>query len=304
MKKIESIYGPLVDIVAPAWKCHPDDLKKGMELILSWGLHSRYPKNIFSKKSMFSQEDDLRFQFLKSALFNSDSDFVWCVRGGFGSMKLIPSLLRLRKPDKRKLFIGLSDISSLHLFLNQIWNWPSIHGPMLDRLGANPPPLKYRNELKDLVTGRKDKITFANLKPLNTAARNKQKISGRVTGGNLKTLQASLGTKIEWQTRGKILFLEEIGERGYRIDRVFEHFKQLGLWAQPKALIFGDFTGGAEPSGKDFVPRVLKEFAESQKFPVYRGIQCGHGIIQRPVPFNTLSFLESDQLTCAWPKIL
>ncbi len=301
---MKSIYGPLVDIVAPAWKCHPDDLKKGMELILSWGLHSRHPKNIFNKNSLFSQDDETRFQFLKMALSNTESDYVWCVRGGFGSIRLIPSLLKMRKPVKEKLFIGLSDITSLHLFLNQVWNWPTLHGPMLDRLGSKPPPLKFQKELRDLVTGHKNEIAFSNLKPLNAAARKAGRIKGQVCGGNLITLQSSIGTKIEWQTKNKILFIEEIGERGYRVDRVFEHFKQLGMWSQPKALIFGDFTGGSEPNGKDYVPRVLKEFSESQKFPIFKGIQSGHGVIQRPVPFNTDSVLEKNTLICSWPKIL
>ncbi len=301
---MKSVYGPLVDIVAPAWKCHPDDLKKGMELILSWGLHSRHPKNIFNQKSLFSQDDETRFEFLKRALTNAESDYVWCVRGGFGSIRLIPALLKMRKQKNKKLFIGLSDISTLHLFLNQIWDWPSIHGPMLDRLGSKPPPIKYQKELRDLVTGQTSEIAFENLKPLNTAANSHSKLKGKVSGGNLITLQSSIGTEIEWQTNNKILFLEEIGERAYRIDRVLEHFRQIGKWAKPKALVFGDFTGGAEPSGKDFVPRVLKEFADSQKFPVYKGIRSGHGVIQRPVPFNTESTLERGTLICSWPKIL
>lgn len=298
-----TVYGPLVDIVAPGWQCRPEDLKKGMELILEWGLHSRHPKNIFDKKSLFSQDDETRFQFLKTALTNSESDFVWCVRGGFGSMRLIPKLLKLKKPANKKVFIGLSDITTLHLFLNQVWNWPTIHGPMLDRLGNRPPPPKYQKELKDLLTGRNSEIHFANLKPMNGAARKQPKVSGQVSGGNLITLQSSLGTEIEWQTRGKILFLEEIGERGYRVDRVLEQFRQLGLFKNAKALVLGDFTGGAEPNGKDFVPRILKEFAESQNFPIYKGIQSGHGTIQRPVPFGTASMLESHGLTCRWPKI-
>ncbi len=298
-----TVYGPLVDIVAPAWKCAPQDLKKGMELILEWGLHSRHPKNIFDKRSTFSHEDDIRFDFLKMALTNYESDFVWCVRGGFGSMRLVPKLLKLKKPSRKKLFLGLSDITTLHLFLNQVWGWPTIHGPMLDRLGSRPPPPKYQRELKDLLTGRNSEIHFSNLKPMNAAARKKPKMRGKVTGGNLITLQSSIGTKIQWQTRNKILFLEEIGERGYRVDRVLEHFRQLGLWNKPKALVLGDFTGGAEPTGKDFVPRVLKEFAESQSFPIYKGIQSGHGVIQRPVPFGTESILQSHGLTCSWPKL-
>ncbi len=303
--KIETVYGPLVDIVAPAWKSRIEDLHKGMELLQSWGLHSRYPDKMFSAKSLMSNEDPERFEFLKNAILNPDSDIIWGVRGGFGSMRLIPKLLKMKKPSRAKSFIGLSDLSTLHLFFNQIWDWQTIHGPMLDRLGARPPTAKYLKELRELVCGREKEICFSHLKPMNKAALRSQKISGRITGGNLVTLQSSLKTKIEWQTRGKILFLEEIGERGYRIDRFLQHFAQVGLWAKPKALVLGDFTGGQEPDGKDHSQRILKEFAEAQSFPIYKGLQSGHGQIQRPIPFNTASTLfcgSNAKLISQWPK--
>ncbi len=303
--KVEVVYGPLVDIVAPAWKCDLEGLRKGMAMLQSWGLHSRYPEKIFDPKSLMSHEDPIRFQYLKNAILSEDSDLIWCVRGGFGSMRLIPHLLKMKKPKRAKDFIGLSDISTLHLFFNQIWNWQTVHGPGVDRLGSRPPPAKYLKELRELVCGRETEICFQNLKPMNQAARRTQKISGKVTGGNLITLHSSLKTKIEWQTSNKILFIEEIGERGYRIDRVLQHFHQVGLWSKPKALILGDFTGGEEPDGKNHGQRILKEFAEAQKFPIYKGLQSGHSLVQRPLPFNTSSVLHcgaSAKLICQWPS--
>lgn len=282
---------PIVDIVAPAFKCDLEHLKNGIRLIESWGLQARVPEDLFDENSLYSQEDPVRFSRLKKALTARDSDLVWCVRGGFGSIRLIPDLLKLKKPKKQKILIGLSDITTLHLFLNQVWKWPSIHGPMLDRLGSKPPDIQFINELQKLIMGDEQKIEFLNLKPLNKIALKTQVISSTVTGGNLITLHSSIKTKIEWKTQGKILFLEELGERAYRIDRVMEHFDQIGLWKKPKALILGDFTHCLEPDGNNLFMKVLETWAKGVKFPVYTGIQSGHDLIQRPVPFGTKAIL-------------
>jgi muramoyltetrapeptide carboxypeptidase len=180
----------------------------------------------------------------------------------------------------------------LHLFLNQNWQWPTIHGPLLDRLGKGQTVPRYARELRDLVFGKTDEIRFAKLKPMNEAARKTGNIRAQVSGGNLITLQSSIGTKVHWQTAGQILFFEELGERGYRIDRALEHFAQTGIFAKCKGVIFGDFNGGDEPAGGNKVQAVLKDFASAQKFPVLKGLQSGHAKIQRPLPFHTPSVLK------------
>ena len=86
--------------------------------------------------------------------------------------------------------------------------------------------------------------------------------------------------------------MEEIGERGYRVDRILEHFKQAGIFNRAKAVVLGDFTGGEESDGKSRIPRILKRFANDLDIPVLSGVQSGHGSIQRPVPLGTKSVLH------------
>jgi muramoyltetrapeptide carboxypeptidase len=146
--------------------------------------------------------------------------------------------------------------------------------------------------MKDFVFGEEDLISFK-LKAMNSAARKRGVVvRGPVSGGNLVVLQSTMGTKGAWDTRGRILFFEDIGERGYRIDRVLEQFEQAGMFSRARAVIFGQFTGGAESDGRNLIPAVLKRFAEKAKLPVFGGLQSGHDVIQRPVPFETPSSIS------------
>lgn len=285
--------GDLVDLIAPGFACREEELRAAVQFLESWGLRVRVPKNIFSSRGLCSHRDDVRWSHLQKALLATDSQAVWCLRGGYGSIRLIPNLTQLKAPKSRraKLFIGLSDITSLHVFLNQSWRWPTIHGPLLDRLGMGKAKPKYVRELKRLVFGETPTIEFSNLKALNDFAKKNKIIRAPVSGGNLITLQSSLKTKAEWDARGKILFFEDIGERGYRVDRVLEQFYQMGVFASASAVIFGDFTGGNESDGRNHIAMVLREFAKKISIPALTGLPSGHGLIQRPLPLATPSEL-------------
>jgi muramoyltetrapeptide carboxypeptidase len=295
--------GDIVEIIAPASSCAPERLDGAIQFLIDWGLKPRVARNIFGRDVICANDDASRLAQLKQALLAPDSAAVWCLRGGYGANRLIPDLLKMRAPENSKLFIGLSDITSLNVFLNQEWGWSTVHGPMLDRLGRGETKSQYLREIKKFVFGEEDKIRFAKLKPMNEAARATRVVKGAVTGGNIVTLQSTLGTRMPWDCAGKIVFMEEIGERGYRVDRILEHFRQAGCFDKARAVVFGDFTGGEEPDGKSRAPRVIRRFASLLSIPVLSGIQSGHGVIQRPLPLGTPSELRlkpgESELVCS-----
>ena len=104
-------------------------------------------------------------------------------------------------------------------------------------------------------------------------------------------ISSSLGTPSQLKTKGRILFLEEVGERAYRIDRCLQHLKQAGLFNAVEAVVFGDFINCLEIDGKDLVPQTLQNFFKDLKIPAFKGLQAGHGEIQRPLFFNTQTVL-------------
>lgn len=293
--------GDIVDIIAPASHSPTHKLEDGIKWVEQIGLKPRVPKDIIKTDLFFAAPLEIQLKHLKEAIY-SDSKAIWCLRGGYGSMRLIPHLLKLKPPKQPKLFIGFSDITSLHLFFSQKWNWPVIHGRTISQMHPDMGNTSDRIFLRDLIFGQETEKTFKKLIPMNAHARTDKIIKAPITGGNLRIVQSSLGTSWELNAKGKILFIEDVGERGYSIDRMLEQMFQAKLIDKGvKAVVFGDFTEGLEKNGKDLSLEALERFAARVPYPVLRGLPAGHGHEQNwPVPFNTKCSLDlrKKQLTC------
>jgi len=286
--------GDIVDVVAPGYPTGKEEIARAKKFLEDWNLVPRLPKNIMKPHFLHAHEDEMRFKLLSEALNAPDSKVVWCLRGGYGSNRLLPYLDQLKKPSTTKLLVGISDITSLHVYLNQKWGWSSLHGPLLDRLGAGLVPESIVKETKNIVFGGVESSTIKGLKALNKAARQVKALESKITGGNLTVLQSQLGTPYQVKTDHRLLFLEDLGERGYRIDRMLEQFKQAGLFAACDGILLGHFIGGVEPStGKNNFDKVFKRFAEENEIPVWSGVPAGHDVEQRPLFLNTDVRLES-----------
>jgi len=283
--------GDVIDVVAPGFRCTPEQLAAGIAFLERKGLRPRLPADLFGEDLLCANTDAKRFTQLRKALFARDSRAIWCVRGGYGAIRLIQRLQALKPPARPKLLIGYSDATTLHQLLNLHWGWPSLHGPLLDRLGGAGIAETERAELDAVLFGGAPQTTFADLVPLNAAARRRQRITSRLSGGNLTVLQSTLGTALQRRPSG-IVFLEDIGERGYRIDRMLEQLRQAGLLRNLKAIVLGSFLGGAEADGSNLGPAVLARFAQTLAVPVLSGIQAGHGPYQRPVFLHSRAVLH------------
>jgi muramoyltetrapeptide carboxypeptidase len=265
--------GDRIDIVAPASHGPQHRLERGVQWLEAAGLTVHVPERLVDPDLFFASDLKTQLLHFKEAL-SSESKAIWCLRGGYGGMRLIPYLTKIKPPSKPKLFVGYSDATALHLFLQQEWKWPTLHARNIGQLDLASPATDL-NVLRDLILGKKTKLVFDGLKPLNAAARKRGTIEAPLTGGNLKLLQSSVGTAWEVRPAGKILFMEDVGERGYAIHRMLEQLRQAKL-LKPKALVLGDFTEGQEKDGKDFTLEAIQRIADEVDFPVLSGLPCGH----------------------------
>jgi muramoyltetrapeptide carboxypeptidase len=248
------------------------------------------PHDLYGGTKIVSNTDARRFEHFVAAL-RSDSSAIWCVRGGYGSLRLLPALAKLPKPKTEKLLIGYSDVTSLHLFLNQRWRWPTLHGPLLDRIGKGNGSPRETAFLKNVIFGHKETVSFKPLQVLRPQ-KSARRIRGTVLGGNLIVAQSTLGTPSAIKGRGKILFFEEIGERAYRFDRVLHHMEQAGVFRDVRAVIFGHITGVDTSELRLIRHLILPEFAKRSRFPVLTGLNSGHGDLQLALPLGTRAELE------------
>jgi muramoyltetrapeptide carboxypeptidase len=286
-----------IRLIAPASGSDPQTIEA---LRTTTHLNIDISDNLIEKSIIFhANSDENRFLQLKNALYDeSSSTIIWTLRGGYGSARLIDYLSKCPKPKTEKIFIGSSDITALHLFLSQQWGWRTIHGAGLASiLNPDQDPQNFE-KIATIVSKSKKTLSLNPLIPLNTAALNTKKISGCITGGNLSIIQTSIGTSWQIQTAGKILFLEEIGEKGYRIDRALNHLKQAGLLKKVRAIVLGQYLAPDVPkdvSASEAITVAIERFAKDTQIPVFKNEQFGHGNINYPIVYNAKSEIIFNQ---------
>lgn len=252
------------------------------------------PDNLIGENILFhANSDENRFLQLKNALYDKSSNtIIWTLRGGYGSARLMAYLNQCPKPKIEKIFIGFSDITALHLFLSQKWGWKTIHGAGLAKILDPKQDLQNFKRIASIISKSQKILNVNPLIPLNTAALQTKKISGRITGGNLTMVQTSIGTPWQIKTNGKILFLEEVGEKGYRIDRALTQLKQAGLLKNVRAIIFGQLIAPIDPkdpTAAEAITIALERFAKETPIPVFKNDQFGHGNINYPIVYHAKS---------------
>lgn len=288
--------GDSIEIIAPSSRSTDKQLIELQELLESWGLNCMVQRTIFAQDLLCANTDEMRLQHLKNAFQNPQTKAIICVRGGYGATRLLPKLTELNPPETVKIFVGISDVTCLHLYLQQHWGWPTIH--------AAAAPDKFSKEsiaaVKSVLFDDAP-VKFTGLIPMNKHASKAESIQSCITGGNLSIIQSGVGTFWQIDSRDKVILLEEIGERGYRVDRMLEHLKQANIFTNAAAILLGDFLEGFEPNGSSLITPVLQRFAESINIPVLRIKGIGHGPINFPIPLGTKVYLElgdAAQLTC------
>lgn len=278
-----------ITVVAPATGA---DNKTLSDLKNINGSNLQIPSKCLVKGSLpfLASSDQIRFECLRDALFDKSDNVVWSLRGGYGSARIIPDLLKLSKPNKEKFFIGYSDITALHLFLSQEWGWKTIHGSNIADLLKPEKDQGNFTKLAEILKGVVKQVTIDNLVPLNDIAKSIELVNGKLTGGNLTMVQTSIGTSWQIKTKGKILFLEDVNVAAFRLDRELLHLKQAGLLEDVKAVIFGSFDKDSEST-----MLVLRNFADSLNIPVFKTNRFGHEKINDPIIYNTNSKIVMEK---------
>jgi muramoyltetrapeptide carboxypeptidase len=257
---------------------------------------------LFVAPYIYANSDEIRFSMLADCLVNKSDHVIWPVRGGYGSARLLPKLAQMSRPRRAKWLIGYSDISAVQVFLLQSWGWPSLHGPTLSDVGKGLPEAVL-SEVECIVEGHTNEAKYDALVPLNAAARTSRTVSGTVSGGNLKTLEALIGTPYALRGNSRILVFEDVGERAYAIDRMLVHARLSGLFRGARAVVFGRFTHSDEPNGNNLVDDVLGDFARSMRCPVLASLPIGHFPEARPLVLGSTGMLTlgaNPTLSTGW----
>jgi muramoyltetrapeptide carboxypeptidase len=285
--------GSRIRILAPASPFDRAEFDAGVRELERLGLVPVYDDRVFEKQAYVAGSAVSRAQQLREAWLDPTIDAIIGVRGGYGSVQCLPWLDVADLAGPPAAFIGYSDLTTIHSWLGCQVGVTSVHGPMLDRkLSAGPDAYDVTSFLRSLSPEPVGELQPEGVETLKTG-----EAEGPLFGGTLGQLLGSLGTPWAFAPpAGYVLFLDEVGERPYRLDRMLVQAKQAGLFARATAIVVGQLPKcdeeGGTVAGRSVVADALADFAG----PVLFGFPSGHtttSLVTVPLGVHTVVIADS-----------
>ncbi len=262
--------GDTVALVATARKVSPDEMAPAIIRLQSWGLKVYIPTQLYASNNQFAGTDAQRAEVLQEVLDRPDIKAIFCARGGYGTVRIIDQIDFQTFQSSPKWIIGYSDITVLHQHINQNFGIATLHATMPVNFGKNE---EATATLRGALFGESLQYTMVS-HPLNRCGN----CGGEIVGGNLSLIYALCGSKSDIDTEGKILFLEDLDEYLYHIDRMLQNLKRSGKLEGLKGLIVGgmsDMKDNTIPFGKT-AEEIIRETVNDYNYPLCFGFPAGH----------------------------
>lgn len=280
-------------IVSPAGRIDKVHLYNAAAILNSWGLKPIIAAKAFGEAGRFSGSVNERLNDLQQAFDDPLVKVILCARGGYGTLHLLRDLSFKKIKAAPKWLIGFSDITALHAAL-QLHGISSIHGPMVKHFSEEGPEDRSINEIKAILSGSSPdyKIPITKYNSLNRQGT----AVGKLFGGNLSVFSAIVGSKFVKIPAKGILFIEDIGEAPYRVDRMIFQLKLAGLFDRIAGFIVGQFTQYEEDS-EMYLP-LYESIAEALKeynFPICFDFPVGHVKLNLPLIMGETAQLVVDK---------
>ncbi len=273
--------GDYVSLVSTSFALKEYEITKIKQLIKDWGLNINISEFDNNNEPLFANSDINRKIELNNATKDSKSKFILATRGGYGCTKIIDEF---SFDHGFKVVSGFSDLTALHLLINNHYNKSSLHGPVLKQIVNNEIDDESIALFKDIIFGNINEIYY-NITPINNIKLKSNKLP-RLIGGNLSIIQTSIGTK--WQINNKpfSLLIEDIDEQAYKIDRILNHLKNANIFSNCHALFIGDIIEKAHSDNKFYLDHIIKKFSQEINLPIFKINDIGHSKKNRSIPLG------------------
>jgi muramoyltetrapeptide carboxypeptidase len=244
-------------------------------------------KHAGAKSGYLAGTDADRLGDLNAAIRDDSIDAIWCVRGGYGAMRLLAKVDYAALRRTPKPILGFSDITALHCAIQKCCGLISFHAPTARGALSN----FSRDSLRRAVVDHADSCGIAEqareIRPGRAA--------GRLVGGNLALIAALVGTPFAADLTDSILVLEDVNEPLYKVDRMLQQLLLAGSFAACKAIVFGDCSSGEENESTEELDQLLGSFAERLRIPCLAGIPLGHIADQWTIPLGAQATLDTGE---------
>lgn len=281
--------GDKVAVCAISNSVSESDVKDGEETLKTWGLEVLEASNLYAQDSRYAGSLKERISGLQEMLDDESVRAIFFARGGYGAAQVLPFLDWEKFKKSPKWIIGYSDVTALHITLNNM-GYETILGPMMKGFNKDAESVEM---LKDILFGNLNTISMdknSDCTPGNATA--------RLVGGNLSLLYALSGTAFDINTKNSILFIEDTGEANYSVDRMLLNLQQSGKLQNIKGVIVGEFIGGSQ--GSDLpLNEIFAKYFSPLNVPVFNGLPNGHDTKNYPIILGskiTLSVGEKAEI--------
>lgn len=273
--------GSTVAIISTARKISEQEIQPAVGILESWGLKVVFGKHLFQADRQFSGTVEQRLHDLQWALDDPEVEAVICARGGYGTVQLIDQVNFSTFNNNPKWVVGYSDVTVLHNHINQNLNIETLHASM---------PINFPNNTVEALESLRAALFGESLCYAFDAHEwnRKGQAEGELVGGNLSILYSLTGTVSQVNTQGRILFLEDLDEYLYHIDRMMMNLDRAGMLRDLAGLVVGgmtDMNDNAVPFGQD-AKQIIREVVKQYNFPVCFDFPAGHLDDNRALPMG------------------
>ena len=288
--------GDTVGIICPSSAVPTDRIELVKSTIENMGYKTKLADNLDKVFAGYMAGDgDERAKWVNQMFADPEVDAIFCVRGGDGSSRLMPYLDYETIKANPKIFVGYSDVTNLHMALNQNCGMVSFHGPMISSNMINGLTDEETASFFDTINAESD-FEYKNPNGFDIKTLKGGKATGNLVGGNLSLLSASIGTPFELESEDNILFIEEVCEPMSKIEKWIFHLKNAGKLEKCRGIILGQFTeveNKEDPSYDE--NQVVLAALKDLDIPVVYNVQSGHGKPMMTLPMGALCTLDADE---------
>ncbi|MGE7839885.1 S66 peptidase family protein [Lysinibacillus sp. NPDC093712] len=292
--------GDTIGLISASGATPPEKLYPAIDSIEKLGFNVIVGETCRARHGYLAGSDELRANDVNEMFRNPHVDGIFCIRGGYGATKILPRLDFEMIKENPKVFAGYSDVTALHIAFNQKCGFVTYHTPMpsTEFIAQNMDQFTWDSFLKQVVaTDNNCLLLNPPQQPMTTLVTGKA--TGQLVGGNLTLITASLGTPYEIDTKGKILFLEDIDESEQRVDRMLTQLKLAGKLDEAQGLLLGAWTNcGPEnpkhPERSLSLNTIFEEILKPLKKPILMDLACGHCLPTMSLPLGRIITVHAD----------
>lgn len=289
--------GDTIGIVAPSSPPNQANLERSLAFLEQLGLKWKFGQHVKSVNGYLAGTDDERLQDLEDMFEDPSVSGIICAGGGYGSARYTDRLDLQLIQENPKVFWGFSDITFLHTAMGLYSNLVTFHGPMLASCVGKDTFHELSAKMFQQLFEPMELHYTEDVSPLTALSGGSAE--GEIVGGNLSLLADTIGTKFEIDTKGKLLFIEDVGEEPYRVDGMLNHLRMAGKLADASGIIIGDFSD-VEPKKQQktlSLEDVFHHYLGGLGKPVVEGFKIGHCEPHFAIPLGVNAKLDADHKT-------